>query len=322
MVKKLFCVGVCFCLAAGTLLAQTEDRQLVDAARKTLQSYDKALITLSAVLKLEAKGIEGLSQEQKTQCAATIIDPSGLAVTSLTNLNPQNAMPKMRIRRGNETQTLELDCQVQEVKYRLTDGTEVPARMVLKDDELDLVFLAPQKELDTQTQAKIAVLSLENAPTKVEMLDSTILINRSSEDLNYVPMLNLGRIAAVLTQPRTCYLSNMGTIGTPVFDQQGKVIGMICRCIQVESGEGDNMKSAAALAATSRLILPAADIVKDISKAKEEMKKPVETEKKPADAAKKPAEGEKKPADAEKKPAEPEKKTADADKKPADAEKK
>ena len=95
MLKKLSCAGVCFCLAAGTLLAQSEDRQLIDAARKTLQSYDKALITLSAVLKIEARGIEGMSQEQKTQCPATIIDPSGLAVTSLTNLNPQNAMPKI-----------------------------------------------------------------------------------------------------------------------------------------------------------------------------------------------------------------------------------
>jgi hypothetical protein len=322
MVKKLLCVGVCLCLAAGTLLAQSEDKQLVDAARKTLQSYDKALISLSAVLKLEAKGIEGMSQEQKTQCAATIIDPSGLAVTSLTNLNPQNAIPKMRIRRGNEMQTLELDCQVQEVKYRLNDGTEVPAHIVLKDEDLDLVFLAPLKALDAQTQAKIAVLSLENAASKADMLDSTILINRSSEDLNYVPMINLGRIAAVLSQPRTCYLSNMGTIGTPVFDQQGKVIGIICRCIKVEGGEGDSMRTASAIAATSRLILPAADVVKLMPQAKEEMKKSAETEKKPADAEKKPADAEKKPADAEKKPAEAEKKPEDAEKKPAEAEKK
>jgi hypothetical protein len=301
MFKKALCVGMFFCLAAGTLLAQSEDRQLVDVARKTLQSYDKALITLSAVLKLEAKGIEGLSQEKNTQCPATIIDPSGLAVTSLTNLNPQKAMPKIRIQRGGETQTLELDCQVQEVKYRLVDGTEVPARMVLKDDELDLVFLAPQKDLDAPTQAKMAVLSLENAPSKVEILDSTILINRSSEELNYVPMLNLGRISALLSQPRTCFFSSIGTIGTPVFNQEGKVIGLICRCIQVEGNEGDTSKMASAIAATSRLILPAADIVKLVPKAKEEMKKSADAGKKPADAEKKPAEGDKKPADTEKK---------------------
>ena len=147
------------------------------------------------------------------------------------------------------------------------------------------------------------------------MLDATILINHSSEDLNYVPMINLGRIAAVLTQPRTCYLSNMGTIGTPVFDQQGKVIGIICRCIQVESSEGSSMRTASALAATSRLILPAADVAKLVKDAKEEMKKSADADKKPVDAGKKPADAKKKPTDAEKKPAEEEKKPTDAEKK-------
>jgi hypothetical protein len=321
MFKKLLLASVCFCLAAGALFAQTEDRQLVEAARKTLQSYDKALISLSAVLKLEVKGSES-SQEQKTQCAATIIDPSGLAVTSLTNLNPQSAMGKLRVRRGNEIQTLEIDCQVQEVKYRLNDGTEVPAHIVLKDEDLDLVFLAPLKELDPPTQAKMTVLSLEDAAAKAEILDSTILITRMSEDLNYTPTINLGRITAVLTQPRTCYLNNMTSIGSPVFDQHGKVIGLLCRCIKVEAGEGDNSRMASALAATSRLILPAADVVKLIPQAKEEMKKSAETEKKPADAEKKAEEPEKKPADAEKKAEEPEKKPAEAEKKPAEVEKK
>jgi hypothetical protein len=99
-----------------------------------------------------------------------------------------------------------------------------------------------------------------------------------------------------------------------VFDQQGKVIGIICRCIKVEGNENDNVRMANALAATSRLILPAADIVKLVPQAKEEMKKSVEADKKPAD--------EKKPDDAEKKPEDSEKKPADSEPKPADVEKK
>ena len=132
------------------------------------------------------------------------------------------------------------------------------------------------------------------------MLDSTILVGRSSDDLNYIPTLNLGRIVAILSKPRTCYLGNMGVPGMPVFDQHGKILGIVCRCVKAEGGEGnDMMKFASAMAATSQLILPAADVAKLVAQAKEEMKKSADADKKPDE--KKP--DEKKPG--EKKPGEP-----------------
>ena len=115
------------------------------------------------------------------------IDPSGLAVAPLSYLAPT-------IRRSMGGPDFEVECQAQEVKYRLTDGTEVPARLVLKDDDLDLAFLTPLKPLDKATEAKIGFVPLSEPATQPEVLDSTILISRTGEDLNYIPMLNLGRI--------------------------------------------------------------------------------------------------------------------------------
>ena len=88
MFKQVFSVCVVLCLAAGTLPARADDEQLVNTARKTLQTYDKAIITLSAVIKIEVKGSESSGQEQRTHCLATIIDASGLAVAPMTNLAP------------------------------------------------------------------------------------------------------------------------------------------------------------------------------------------------------------------------------------------
>ena len=78
--------------------------------------------------------------------------------------------------------------------YGLTDSTEVPARIVLKDEDLDLAFLAPLKPLNAQTQAKIAAIPLDSAARHVDVLDPTILVDRSGEGLNYIRALSLGRI--------------------------------------------------------------------------------------------------------------------------------
>ncbi len=278
MVKRLLGVCVCLCFAAGTLRAQSEDRQLVETARQTLKTYDKAIISMSAVVKIDI-GSRGASHEQKTQCAGAIIDPCGLAVTSLTNLNPESLL-KLRFSRLGGTQ-IDFECRVQAVKYRLTDGTEVPARIVLKDEDLDLAFLAPIKPPDAQIQAKMAAIPLDKAAASVEVLEPTILVARSSAGLNYAPTLGLGRIAAVLTKPRTCYLSDGGTLGLPVFNREGKIMGLFCRCISAEGGDSSNLSELTSnLLATSRLILPAADIAKLVSEAKAEMKKPAEAEKK------------------------------------------
>lgn len=271
MLRKILGICACVFLAAGTLQAQSEDRQVVEAARKTLQTYDKAVISVAAVLKMEIGGSE---QERKTQCVASIIDPSGLAVTSLTNLNPQGLL-RLRFSRGGGP---EFDCQVQEVKYRLTDGTEVPARIVLKDEELDLAFLAPLKPLDEQTQPKIAAIPVGDGAAQVDILDATIIVDRSGDGLNYIPTLTLGRVSAVLSKPRVCYLSSVGTLGLPAFDRDGKLMGILCRCIGAEGGDMSDFVSR--LAATTRLILPAAEVAKLVPQAKEEAKKPAEAEKK------------------------------------------
>ncbi len=90
MFKQAFRACVFLCLAAAALPARADDQQLVDTARNTLKTYDKAIITLSAVIKIEVKGSESSGQEHKTHCLAMFIDPTGLAVAPLTNLCAEN----------------------------------------------------------------------------------------------------------------------------------------------------------------------------------------------------------------------------------------
>ncbi|MEN6450240.1 MAG: serine protease [Thermoguttaceae bacterium] len=287
MFKNPILAFVCLCLVAGGAQAQGANHEFVGTARKTLQNYEKAVITLSEVLKIEAQGRE---QEIKLQCAAAIIDPSGLAVASLGNVNPHG-----KIRVGG-VRTLELETQVQEVKYRLGDGTELAARVVLKDEDLDLAFLALQKPLNDTTRAQIASIPLSDAAAQVQPMDATILIGRTNEDLNYTPLLIEGRILGILTQPRNCYIADGGVLGMPVFGENGRLLGLVCRCVK---NEGSSSGSLRMQTVPTQLILPAADIARLVPQAKEEAKKAAEADKKAA-TKKKAADGKKKPDDSKK----------------------
>jgi hypothetical protein len=257
MVKTLLSACVCLCLAAGTLCAQSDE--VIATARKTLQTYEKAVVVVDAVFKLEIKGASGggmEGREQKGEFNVTIVDPSGLAVTALTS-----ASPKRNVNAGGHV--LQVVGQLQEAKYHLPDGTEIPARVVLKDEDLDLAFLAPLKPLDEQTKAKITAISMSDAAPAPELLDRTIVVKRGGEHQDYVPMLDTGLITAILSKPRNCYNTNRMAPGNPAFDKQGKVFGIFVM-----------------LRETLPVLLPAADVAKLVPQALEEAKKPAAEEKK------------------------------------------
>ncbi len=89
MLKRTLCACVCLSVLAGAIRASADDRSIETTAKKTLQTYGKSVILLSAVLKAEIKGRELSIPEQKTQCTAAIIDADGLAVTAMSNLMPK-----------------------------------------------------------------------------------------------------------------------------------------------------------------------------------------------------------------------------------------
>ena len=67
MFKKMISVCVVLGVAAAALSARAEETELIKTARKTLQNYDKAIITLSAVIKFEIKGAEWSCDDHRSE---------------------------------------------------------------------------------------------------------------------------------------------------------------------------------------------------------------------------------------------------------------
>lgn len=270
-------VGLAFlmlALAAGR--AGADDAAVVATARDLLTKHQEAIVWVSAVVTIQIPG-GSRAPEQEAETLGTVVDPSGLVIISLEAMNPVSKL--MRLGMNVRTQGINLrdiKSELSQVKIRLADGTEVPAKVVLEDSDLGLSFLRPEPPAEGTEPRTFASIALETGAA-AEVLDQVIELRRLGKTLDSEPAVGLERVTAVVKKPRELFCTSTKGEGTPVFTADGKLLG-----IGVTNAEG------------STVVVPTIDIVPIADQAKEQPveAKPAETPaEKPADApAEKPAE--------------------------------
>jgi len=255
----------------------------IERARQILKQHQDAVIWVSAVLKMS--GFGGRTQEQKAEAVGTVIDPSGLTVVSLSMLDPMSLVMGLASSMG-EGLDLNLKTQFSDVKMRLPDGTEIPATLVLKDPDLDLAFLLPEKKEGTALP-KFTSIKLDGKP-KAQVLDRIVMLSRHGKTLDRQPSVNLTRVSAVIRKPRTFYVVGAspmlgGGLGTPAFTVGGEVLGISL----MRKGPRTGGMSSLFSGGMSAVILPAEDVREAAQQA---LKKKDQKAAKPKDDAPKKAE--------------------------------
>ena len=256
-------VGALLALAAaGTPVLAQDDRA---AGRAIVKKWQNAIVTVRVVLKMRVSvgGREMQSMDESVETVGTVIDPSGLTVLSLGALNPGAMMNKMMGGGGSGQERMEFGSEPSDVKLRLSDGRELPARIVLRDEDLDLAFLRPTAKPD---KPLVAIdLADEGKPA---MLDSVVVLTRLGRVGGWTPAASLQTIGAIIEKPRTFYVIETGSaggMGTPAFTPSGKVVGLLTmRSIQTGRTGMFSMVGGSEGLGLLPVILPAAD-VRDIA---------------------------------------------------------
>ena len=228
--------------------------------------YSDAVITVRLVVKVRMviEGREMDKSEDVTEAVATVIDPSGLAVLSFCVAEPAHLAG--RFFRGEK---IKMESEVVDVKMLLPDGGELPARLVLRDKDLDLVFVRPAEKPAKPFSA--VDLSL-NSPAGI--LDEFLILSRLGKVAGRVPAVSVGRIEAVVKKPRTFYVPDesalAGKLGAPAFLPDGKIIGLLLLKMVPGTSGGMRMSMAsmtsmmfggASAMGLMPVILPAKDIL-------------------------------------------------------------
>lgn len=234
------------------------------AGRALVKRYADTIIGVEMVVTIKAmQGDRALpTQEQKREVNGTVLTADGLTVLSLGEIDPRGSLPpQMRGIRIEEP-------EFKEVKLRLADNTEIPARVVLKDADLDLAFVAPLPGGDAH---KLPFVDLANA-AKAEVLGNYYLIFRGNKQSQRTPMVQPNTVIGIVEKPRQLFMMSNVVASCPSFDADGRVLGVVFRH-QV----GDR--------ANGFVVLPAADLADSVKEAVVAAAKPPPAEPPPAPAA-------------------------------------
>ena len=248
------------------------------AARATFTSVKDAVITVTAVLKMEVAGRGGKGQD--LEMTGTVIGADGLTVVSATTLNPAIALlDNLEKAGGDERLGAKPKVDLTEIQYRLADGTEVPARLVYQDKDLDLAFLVPDMK-NGEKPPKFTSLEAKAGP-KAQELDDAYCVTRLPKHMSYTPALMVGHIVAVLTKPRTEYdfaIAGTPIPGSPVFMGDGTLLGFM---MLHRDGGGSSRELRALLGGAGEIVvMPAAEVAGLIEQARKAAAKEKKEEKK------------------------------------------
>lgn len=254
--KKWIIIGM-----AAAFAGSARADSLEETGRKILAEYGASVLPITAVVKIEAPGMGRGPQEGTVNLYGTVVAPNGLIATSATSLSPLSGLTEQLEARGIRPTT-----SVSQIKIRMPNGAQIPARQVFSDEDSDLAFLMPEVESGKPAPSWPKPV-LFQAGVEARPFDPIVALASSNELLNWVVVAGTGQVNGVLENPRRQYLVTRNftnAAGVPVFLGDGRPLGLAAVRRETQSRAGGSMQVQQAI-----VILPAETIAELVPQAQE-----------------------------------------------------
>ena len=235
--------------------------------REVGKKWQAAIVNVRVSLKVRMSmgGREVQSMDDTVEAVATVIDPSGLTVMSLSSLDPGAMMSRIMGAASQGDQKMSIVSEPSDVRIRLADGKELPATIVLRDQDLDLAFIRPT----AKPSGPVTAVNLSDAGQPA-ILEDIVVLSRLGRVGGWVPSAMVYGVAAIMEKPRTFFVLNGPAVtGTPAFQANGKIVGLLT-IRQIDPGRMSmfGMMGGTEGAGVIPVVLPAADVLEIAKQAK------------------------------------------------------
>jgi len=225
-------------LLLGIVTAGRGDK-LGKAGRRLLVERGPCVVNVALVIEMSMNmggGGSGMSEEMKGEATATFLDPSGLAVVPLSDIDPASLFGQLMGGKGDGMMSkMKWESQVKDIKIRLHDEREIPAEIILRDRDLNLAFVRPKPPFEEKVDW---IDFSEGADPSI--LDQLICLDRMGKVANWELGISLCRISCKVVKPRLLYVpTQLGNIGCPVFTGKGQIVGLAL--MRHMGGEGSSL---------------------------------------------------------------------------------
>lgn len=228
--NSLVLVAVFVVMASVVWASWASADDMAVKGRAVLQKHRDTVVTVRLTTKMSF-GTE--SAESQRELTGTVVDATGLVVTSLFATDPMGSFRGMMGRMGDDTQ---LSSEIKDVKILLADGREVQAEVILRDKDLDLAFVRPvEKPVEPFPCVDMAKSG------RPDVLDCVITLNRLGKVAGRTYSVSVERIEAIVSKPRTFFVPGADpthtALGSPAFTVDGEFVGvLVMRVIESDGG--------------------------------------------------------------------------------------
>jgi len=253
--------ALCLLGALSTVVALAADTPAQAAGRALHRTLADAVVIIRATVSVTVTPGDqpAQTQDRTVEQLGTVVSADGRIVLSNSSLDPAGFIDGRTVNTPAGPMKISATSQVKELFIVLADGTEVPAKVVLSDKDLNLAMVAPS------APASASFVAVDTAASAtVEALDDVVVLGRMDKSFNRCPKVEVDSVAAVISKPRPLISIHVDTLGCPVFNAAGKFVG-----ITSAKSEGPGASDSDGMpGGMSHVVVPAESVRKFLDQAK------------------------------------------------------
>ncbi|MCK5861220.1 MAG: trypsin-like peptidase domain-containing protein, partial [Candidatus Hydrogenedentes bacterium] len=216
------------CCLSGAAAATLEEQAL-----QVFNQHKDAVVTVELVVEqnFSMMGMGGESEEMRIETTGTVIDNTGLIVVALSATDPMSMVTGLM--GGMLGDDMKMQSKITDANIQ-TDGTPIPAKVILRDKDNDLAFIRPI----TAPEPPLPFIDLSNS-VQPGLLDPIVVVERLGKVASRIHTVDLVRITGIVERPRLFYLTASQAVGAPAFSSDGSCVGIfVVRMMNTAGGSG------------------------------------------------------------------------------------